>query len=152
MVNIGDKLPLIFDNSVSKGTDILCKASSKEYQYDSSMGIRWGKLKHIPFVDGCSSSIVSGDPCADVAASSYVSRSCTPPLVETNVEWWDVEREPSFGISEDSFCFDNSFEYDTELFTSGNNDCESDDSGLSSMKKYSNGSFLTEELCNQLHT
>ena len=74
------------------------------------MGIRWDKLSHIPFVNGCSSSIVPGDPSSDVAASSDVSSSCTPPLVETNVEWWDVEGETSFSISEDSFCFDGSFE------------------------------------------
>ena len=58
----------------------------------------------------------------------------------------------SFSISDDSFSFESSFEHDSELFTSGNIGSESNDSGLSSMKKYSSGSLSTDDLHNQLHS
>ena len=41
MVTTGDNLPLISDIGIGKRADTLCKASSMDYQYDATMGIRW---------------------------------------------------------------------------------------------------------------
>ena len=72
VVDTGGNLPLISDIGISKRADTLCKASSMEYQYDATMGIRWEKLSHIPFVDSCSSSIVSGIPGSDAQSTEWI--------------------------------------------------------------------------------
>ena len=115
-----DVLPLVYNG---KRSDIAsCKDSSigKESQFDTTMGIKWDKLKNVPFIESLGTTVNS---------SSDLGQSYTPPLVNTDIEWWDWEEQSICSASDsssigDSFAIDN----DVDLFP-----CIDSDSGVSSM-------------------
>ena len=114
-----------YDVSNGKRSDMAsCKDSSikKEYQSDRAMAINWDILKNIPFID---------NPSTNVISSSDLDRSYTPPLVNTDVEWWDWEEE-SICCASDSSNIRDSFAIDSNEDPFAFVDS---DSGISSMNR-----------------